>query len=67
MSFWVDPKVKVGNNKQYEFIADTEADVANLPTSEDEVEIGASCLVISTANVYMLNSSRTWVELGGGV
>lgn len=64
MSFWVDPKVKVGNNKQYDFIADTEADVSNLPTEADEIDIGASCLVIESANVYMLNSQRVWTPLG---
>ena len=65
MSFWVDPKVKVGTNKQYEFICDDESDVADLPTAEDEVELGASALVIETANVYMLNSQREWRPLGG--
>ena len=66
MAFWVDPKVKNGDNKQYDFIADKEADVNDLPTEEDKVEIGSSCLVITTANVYMLDSTRTWVALGGG-
>ena len=65
MSFWVDPKVKYGNNKQYEFICYDEPDVDDLPTAEGEVEIGASALVIETANVYMLNSQRVWRPLGG--
>ena len=64
MAFWVDPKVKVGNNKQRDYIADTEADVANLPTAEEDVDVGASCLVIESANVYMLNSQRVWTPLG---
>lgn len=63
--FWVDAKVKNGTNKQYDFICDDEPDVEDLPTSEDEVDIGASALVIETANVYMLNSQREWRPLGG--
>ena len=63
--FWVDAKVKNGTNKQYDFICDDEPDVADLPTAEDEVDIGASALVIETANVYMLNSQRVWRPLGG--
>ena len=65
MGFWVDPKVKNGTNRQYDFIADDEPDVADLPTAEGEVEVGASCLVIESANVYMLNSQRVWRPLGG--
>ena len=65
MAFWVDPKVKMGNNRQYDFIADDESDVANLPTAEGEIEIGSSCLVIESANMYMLNSHRIWRPLGG--
>ena len=65
MSFWVDPKVKVGTNKQYDYMCDEDADISDLPTSEDEVEIGASCLSIESGDLYILNSSRTWVRLGG--
>ena len=65
MAFWVDPKVKVGTNKMYDLVCDADSDIANLPTSEDEVEIGASCLSIESGDLYMLNSSRNWVRLGG--
>jgi hypothetical protein len=41
-----------------EFAADSEADVANLPTT---VAPGSSCIVIETSNVYMLNNNREWM------
>lgn len=43
-----------------EFIADTEADVANLPTT---VYPGSTCIVANTATVYILNASNQWVKL----
>lgn len=49
-----------------EFIVDTPADVANLPTTitakggYEEVPFGSFCLVISTGDVYVLNSSNVW-------
>lgn len=44
-----------------EFIADTEADMADVPTKN--CAIGSTCLVIETSNVYMLNNDREWKVL----
>lgn len=46
-----------------EFVADTEADVADLPTSSNEVDPGSTCIVVATSNVYMLNNQKEWVKL----
>lgn len=43
-----------------EFIADTEADIAELPK---DVFPGSTCIVAETANVYILNSKKEWVKL----
>lgn len=43
-----------------EYVADTEADVANLPT---HVAAGSTCIVIEGTQVYMLNNEKTWVPL----
>jgi len=44
-----------------EFVADTEDDVKNLPTTN--VAPGSVCIVTATSNVYMLNNQNTWVQL----
>lgn len=46
-----------------EFVADSEADVADLPTSPKEVYPGSVCIVTETSNVYMLNNNEEWVIL----
>ena len=46
-----------------EFVADTEADVQNLPTDLNKVYPGSTCIVVATSEVYMLNSSGAWVKL----
>lgn len=49
-----------------EYVADTEADIADLPT---DVYPGSTCTVTATSAVYMLNNSGTWVKQassGGG-
>lgn len=58
------------------FYCDTEADVANLPTSTrmgvqqgddviscQKVQKGSSCLVIGSAKYYMLNSHDVWKDI----
>ena len=67
--------VKAG---QTPFMADSTSDIANLPTmasegvqqgndteSNKKVKPGASCFVIATADVYVLNSEDVWAVLGG--
>lgn len=44
-----------------EFIVDTEADIATLPTKD--VFPGSTCIVAETSNVYILNSKKEWVKL----
>lgn len=65
MAWWYSAKDDLGSTKERSIYADTEADVADLPTSEDEIYPGSTCMVIETANVYMLDSTRTWSPLGG--
>ena len=43
-----------------EFVADTEADVANLPTT---VYPGSLCLITSTSDVYVMDAQKKWVKL----
>ena len=55
----------VNNEPQYnlkEFIADTSADVANLPT--ENLAPGSQCLVADDpAQVFVFNTNKEWVEL----
>lgn len=64
MAWWESAKSQLNNSKERSFIADEEADVANLPTSDDDypsgIVPGSDCLVIETSNVYILKSDRTW-------
>ena len=46
-----------------EFVADTEDDIKDLPTSPNEVYPGSTCIVVATANVYMLNNKKEWIKL----
>lgn len=43
-----------------EFVADTVADITNLPT---DVAVGSSCFVIDGGKLYMLNHSLEWKEV----
>ena len=47
-----------------DFVCDTEADIASLPTNKKEVYPGSTCLVAQTGEVYVLNASNQWVKLG---
>lgn len=52
-----------GNNIQssvVEIIADTVADVADLPT---DVGVGSDCIVLENSSVYMLGNDLVWHEL----
>lgn len=42
-----------------ELVCDTPEDLENLPACS----MGSTCMVISTAEVYMLNSNKEWVKL----
>ena len=43
-----------------EYVADTIADVNELPT---DVDPGSVCIVTEGTKVFMLNASREWVEI----
>lgn len=77
--YWIDinatPK-QTPRGEQRAFFADAVSDVSNLPTSStlgvkqgDDNESfkcvlpGATCLVIATGEVYILNSSNVWTKL----
>ena len=55
----------VNRDKEYDFICDTVADVANLPV-QPEAKTGSSAFIIgdgSGCSVYMLNSLGSWIEI----
>lgn len=49
-----------------EFICDTVADIANLPTEKNKVYPGSAALVTSTGDIYMLSANRKWALFGAG-
>ena len=78
MAYFLDTSAAheaTSSNVKY-FKADTEADVANLPTNLAEgvqqgvntvlhlkCAPGSECFVLDPPSVYMLNSSGEWLEL----
>ena len=44
-----------------DFIVDTEADIASLPTCCT----GSSALVVESGAIYMVNASGVWAAFGG--
>ncbi len=64
MAWWESAKSQLNNSKERSFFADEEADVANLPTTDEDypsgIAPGSDCLVVETSNVYILKSDRTW-------
>lgn len=50
--------IQVNNNTAAKkFIADTEADIANLPTN---VYAGSTALCVETSDVYVINTQGVW-------
>lgn len=47
-----------------EFIIDSAEDIANLPTNIPKIRVGSTALVISSGDLYILNSAGKWVLLG---
>lgn len=76
MAYWIN---KYGNNNHptwCQFYCDSDEDIANLPTSENEGVkqdkdttahrkccVGSECLSLATASVYVLNSANEWKKL----
>jgi hypothetical protein len=52
---------KTLNEYVYEYIVDTEADVATLP----QCATGSSALVVESGVVYVVNACGEWAVLGG--
>lgn len=77
MAYWIDHKESYVAGKQITFFMDSDSDVADLPTSTElgveqddsvahqKVAKGSTALSIDSGNVYMLNSSDTWMQIGG--
>ena len=42
-----------------ELVADTEADIEFLP---DHYAAGSTCTIVSTSDVYMLNTQKQWIK-----
>lgn len=59
------PSPSDGRPGIYEFICNTESDVSSLPRNVDGVNPGSVAVICSTANVYILNASNSWVKFGG--
>lgn len=53
----------------FEYICDSASDVSSLPTGASETDLtkkprpGSRALVAATTEVYVLDSTRTWVKL----
>lgn len=47
-----------------EYVVDTEADVALLPTDGRSAWPGSTAIVTENASVYILNNQNIWVKLG---
>lgn len=43
-----------------EYVCDTPDDIVNLPRN---CGMGSTCIVISTSEVYMMNSKGEWVKI----
>lgn len=43
-----------------EYVCDTPDDLVNLPRN---CGMGSTCIVISTSEVYMMNSKREWAKI----
>ena len=77
MAYWIDNNQPYVSGKQVQFFADTDEDIASLPTSthigvkqsdtvsHQIVGKGSIALSIESGNVYMLNSRDFWVKIGG--
>jgi len=77
MAYWIDPRTQVpaGGTRTLSFYADTEEDIAKLPTSTQEgtggldrtdnrpVEQGSDCICIGNSSLYVLNSEDVWVKM----
>ena len=76
MAYWFKAGVNPGSSKQFEYIMDSDNDLTDLPnTSADgtsqgddithlKCEKGSTAFSIDSGNVYVLNSSDEWTNVG---
>lgn len=60
MAYILTKKGKNDNVPVGEFVCDTAQDVQSLPTN---APFGSTALVIATGDIYIKNSSGTWVKI----
>ena len=78
MAYWFRAGISPENSRQVEFIMDSDSDKSSLPTSssagtpqngDDVLHLpvgkGSTAFSISSGKVFMLNSSDSWIEIGG--
>lgn len=78
MAYWIDATAKVNSARQWQFYVDSDSDIIKLPTSSasgvqqgnDVISClpcgkGSVALSIATGNLFVLNSSDNWVQIGG--
>ena len=76
MSYWINDNVRIGNARQLQFFCDSDADIADLPTSItsgvqqglDTISNrpcgkGSIALSIESGDLFILNSENTWEKL----
>ena len=78
MAYWIDATTKSNNGRQWQFYVDSDSDIRKLPTSsapgtqqgDDTVSClpcgkGSVAFSIASGNLFVLNSSDNWVQIGG--
>lgn len=78
MAYWFIAGANPGASKQVQFYMDSDSDVSDLPTSSangvkqdgDDVSYlpcgkGSVALSITTGNIFILDSSDEWTQVGG--
>ena len=76
MAYWINKSENNNHPSWRQFYCDSDTDIANLPTSENEGVkqemdstahrkccVGSECLSLSTTTVYVLNSANEWKKL----
>ena len=60
------------DNRQVQYIVDTDSDISKLPTSTARgqngdgcVSIGSMAMSIASGKIFVLASNNTWTEVGG--
>ena len=53
--------IPLTNQVMYDYIIDTDDDVANLPASP----VGSNAVSLATSNVFVVNTQGEWVAFGG--